>query len=29
MTQLDLNAEEFDPVDREKGMTLLAAIGYC
>ncbi len=29
MAQLDLNAEEFDPVDREKGMTLLAAIGYC
>lgn len=27
MTQLDLNAEEFDPVDHEKGMTLLAAIG--
>ena len=27
MAQLDLNAEEFDPVDREKGMTLLAAIG--
>ncbi|MEG4940396.1 adenylate/guanylate cyclase domain-containing protein [Microcoleus sp. F4-D5] len=29
MTQLDLNAEEFDPVDREKGVTLLTAIGYC
>ncbi len=28
MTQLDLNAEEFDPVDRKKGMTLLAAIDY-
>ncbi|XZN99116.1 MAG: adenylate/guanylate cyclase domain-containing protein [Microcoleus sp.] len=28
MAQLDLNAEEFDPVDRKKGMTLLAAIDY-